>query len=68
MNRFSLVALAAGLAVASAAVPPNIANITRLFDAATNQGAVCLDGSPPAYYIRYEAETTKFYIHQQGGG
>lgn len=31
-------------------------------------GAVCLDGTPPVYYIRTGAEPSKFYIHQEGGG
>ena len=48
------------------AVPPNIANLTLLTDAANQWGAVSLDGSPAAAYVRYEAETTKFYVHQQG--
>jgi len=48
------------------AVPPNIANLTLLTDAANNFGAVSLDGSPAAIYVRYEAETTKFYVHQEG--
>ena len=30
--------------------------------------AVCLDGSPAAYYYRPGAESKKFYIHTQGGG
>ena len=47
-------------------VPPNIANLTLLTDAANNFGAVSLDGSPAAIYVRYEAETTKFYVHQEG--
>jgi hypothetical protein len=48
--------------------PPNTAFIVYLTDAAASQGAVCLDGSPAAYYIRKEAEKEKFYIFQQGGG
>ena len=34
------------------------------------QGAVCLDGSPPGYYIRpgYGNGTDKWIIHLEGGG
>ncbi len=39
-------------------------NLTLLTDAALTQGAVCLDGSAPAYYWHNGAETNKFYIHQ----
>ena len=28
----------------------------------------CLDGTSPAYYIRPGAETTKWYVHHEGGG
>jgi hypothetical protein len=55
-----------GKKLRSYAPPPNIANLTLLTDAANNFGAVSLDGSPAAVYVRYEAETTKFYVHQQG--
>lgn len=58
----------ASAAVAAAAVPPNVANLTLLTDAAKNQGAVCLDGSPAAFYLRPEVETQKFFIFQEGGG
>jgi hypothetical protein len=46
----------------SDAIPANIANITFLTDAAAKSGAVCLDGSPAAFYFRQEAETQKFYV------
>ena len=39
-------------------------NLTLLTDAALNEGAVCLDGSPAAFYWHSGAETEKFYIHQ----
>lgn len=45
-----------------------VANITFLRDAAAATGAVCLDGSPPAFYFAPGPEATKFYIHQEGGG
>lgn len=31
-------------------------------------GAVCIDGSTPAYYFRQGANTTKFHIAFEGGG
>ena len=39
-------------------------NITDALD----QGAVCLDGSPYAYYFRQGTETDKFIVHFEGGG
>lgn len=41
-----------------------------LTDAAAKTGAVCLDGSPAAYYIRPGSGSgaSKWYIHHQGGG
>ena len=41
-----------------------------LTDAAKATGAVCLDGSPPGYYIRpgVGADARKFKIHFKGGG
>ena len=54
------------LKLRSNAIPPNIANLTLLTESAKQFGAVSLDGSPAAVYVRYEAETTKFYVHQQG--
>jgi O-palmitoleoyl-L-serine hydrolase len=65
--RVALLALSS-LAAATNVVPPNNATLVLLEDAAKSLGAVCLDGSPAAYYIRKEAETTKFYVHQEGGG
>jgi hypothetical protein len=41
-------------------------NYTRHLLAAAD--AVCLDGSPGAYYFRPGAETRKFYVHYEGGG
>ena len=48
--------------------PAQTFNLTLLSDAATSEGAVCLDGSPAAFYWSPGAETTKFYLHQEGGG
>ena len=32
------------------------------------QGAVCLDGSPPGYYMRPGSNSDKWRIHLMGGG
>ena len=63
----SLAALAA-LAAAAAAPPAPPFVLTTLPDAARESGAVCLDGSPAAFYLRKGAEASKFYIHHQPGG
>lgn len=47
---------------------PQVAELVLLSQAATEEGAVCLDGSPSAYYIYRGAETRKWIIHQNGGG
>jgi hypothetical protein len=39
-----------------------------LKEAAVSDQAVCLDGSPGAYYFLAGNESTKWYIHHQGGG
>ena len=41
-----------------------------LAEAANQEGAVCLDGSPGAYYFRegFDSGVHKYYIHHQGGG
>eukprot|EP01052_Picozoa_sp_SAG31_P011481 SAG31_NODE_651_length_13184_cov_4.999541_2_plen_127_part_00 len=46
------------------------AKITLLKDAAAATGAVCLDGSPPAYYhVPGTGDgVNKWYVHHQGGG
>jgi len=31
-------------------------------------GAVCLDGSPPGYYVRWGADRSSFKVHFKGGG
>merc|ERR1719201_566151 len=45
-------------------------NITLLTDAAKELGAVCLDGSPAAYYHQPGTGegANKWYVHHQGGG
>jgi hypothetical protein len=58
-------ASAPAAAASVSAVPPNVGNISFL---STAGGAVCLDGSPAAYYVRYEAERQKIFVYQQGGG
>jgi len=52
----------------SASGPGDTYNVTFLTTEAVADGAVCLDGSPSAYYYNEGAETSKFYIHQEGGG
>lgn len=42
-------------------------NLVLLLDAPNRFGARCLDGSPPAYYIR-PGDSTRFVIYFQGGG
>ncbi|CAE6923365.1 PAE5 [Symbiodinium natans] len=39
-------------------------------EAAERAGAVCLDGTPPVYYLRrgFGAGVNKWYVHHQGGG
>ena len=51
-----------------AAPPPSVGTITFLRDAARSEGAVCLDGSPSAYYTAPGTEEGKVYIHAEGGG
>lgn len=68
MMKSLIFAACAAAVAASSAPPPNVGKIFYLTDAAKNQGAVCLDGSPAAYYYAPGIESTKFYIHQQGGG
>lgn len=45
-------------------------SMTMLDDAAKDKGAVCLDGSPGAYYMEpgHGPSTRKWMIHLQGGG
>ena len=62
-----LAARAASCGAAAARDPPPFV-LTLLPDAARDQGAVCLDGSPGSFYYRAGAELTKFYIHHQPGG
>jgi hypothetical protein len=62
-----VVVLAALIASAYAAVD---ATGYFLKDAAANDGAQCLDGTPGAYYHRpgKDSGANKWYIHHQGGG
>jgi hypothetical protein len=63
-------ALAAGTAVTAAPTPTDLWSRVFLTYAADNYGAVCLDGSPPAYYIHWGsgADINKWIFHLQGGG
>ena len=77
----ALVALASALedgsasfyAASAAAVDPrfnNTAGLNLLTEYVASTGAMCLDGSPGAYYFRpgFGNGTQKWYIHHQGGG
>ena len=54
--------------IASACAMP--LKLVMLGDAALNDGAVCLDGTPAGYYIRYGSgqHATDFIVHLEGGG
>ena len=39
-----------------------------LFKLPQTNGAACLDGTPPAYWLVQGTETTKYYINFEGGG
>ena len=58
-----LLGWAAAIGVAHGDAP-----LTMLTRAAKAEGAVCLDGSPGAYYVSKGSGTgaRKWYIHQQG--
>jgi O-palmitoleoyl-L-serine hydrolase len=43
-------------------------NTAKRYWLPTTSGAVYLDGSPAAYYVKREAESTKWVLWQQGGG
>ena len=45
-----------------------LAQLVLLKEAAAKDMAVCLDGSPGAYYFRPGNQSNKWYIHHQGGG
>ena len=59
-------AASAGVAPSPSPYPPTLFNITLLTDAAQQDGAVCLDGSPPAIYVSRGTEAGKFFVHQEG--
>ena len=46
--------------------PPPPTKLVLLEDAARDLGAVCLDGSPAALYLRPGAETKKWHVHLEG--
>eukprot|EP00052_Salpingoeca_macrocollata_P021749 m.187067 g.187067 ORF g.187067 m.187067 type:complete len:401 (-) comp21615_c0_seq2:1536-2738(-) len=52
------------------AADPNFAEGFFLKDEAQSDGAVCLDGTPSAYYFKQGTGSgaNKWYIHHQGGG
>mmetsp|Transcript_25911 Transcript_25911/g.28815 ORF Transcript_25911/g.28815 Transcript_25911/m.28815 type:complete len:381 (+) Transcript_25911:19-1161(+) len=45
-------------------------NVTFLTEAAKTEGAICIDGTPGAYYFRPGSGSgaNKWYIHHEGGG
>jgi hypothetical protein len=47
-----------------------LSTLFLLTDAAKNDGAVCIDGTPAGYYFRAGTGSgiTKWYIHHEGGG
>ena len=45
-----------------------VVNRTLLTDAATNTGALCMDGSPGAYFLSLGTETIKWIMYFEGGG
>lgn len=47
--------------------PPPPTKLVMLTDAAEKLGAVCLDGSAPAIYVR-RGDPTKWHVHFEGGG
>ncbi|KAL1558145.1 [Wnt protein] O-palmitoleoyl-L-serine hydrolase [Salvia divinorum] len=57
------------IATASAQVPEYVKNYTRL-ETAVATGAVCLDGSPPAYaYVEgYGSGSSNWMVYLEGGG
>jgi hypothetical protein len=70
MMKFSAAAVVA-VAVAAAGVVnagDPLADLVLLTKAAQQDGAVCLDGSPGAYYIQRGNGTgvNKWYVHHQG--
>eukprot|EP01052_Picozoa_sp_SAG31_P031346 SAG31_NODE_3312_length_4432_cov_2.870298_1_plen_169_part_00 len=62
-------AIAAAIAASVAAADPSVGVGFFLTDAAKS-GAVCLDGTPGAYYLSpgTGSGSDSWYIHQQGGG
>tara|TARA_B110001452_G_scaffold182163_1_gene152997 strand:+ start:2087 stop:2437 length:351 start_codon:yes stop_codon:yes gene_type:complete len=55
----------------SAAPPPNTMTKVLLSDAPARHGARCLDGSPPAYYVRPASapqNASRIVVYFQGGG
>lgn len=54
--------LAASVFGAAAQPQPEVAELVLLTQAASEDGAVCLDGSPAAYYIYRGAESRKWII------
>ncbi|XP_060207981.1 pectin acetylesterase 11-like [Lycium barbarum] len=69
MATFMLALLACLAVLCTTVLGARIVNITIL-ESATDQGAVCLDGSPPAYYLDrgFDTGISNWIIFLQGGG
>jgi hypothetical protein len=59
--------VAAALALASTAMAEQTFLRVNLTQAATENGAVCLDGSTPLYYL-WKGDPTKWVVFFMGGG
>eukprot|EP01084_Bolivina_argentea_P003290 6168_1 len=72
MHNFFAILLVVGIICSTlvcSAVDDNIGYSVLLTEAATNKGAVCLDGSPARYYINPSSTNPyKFAMFIQGGG
>jgi len=62
-----LTAILISAVLAGAVLAQNDMNLVKLTNAVSD-GAVCLDGSPIAYYIRQNTSSTQWVIFFQGGG
>lgn len=65
-----LLGLAGAQQGAAVAPGPNLANAVYLTKAAKENGAVCLDGTTPRYWIQQSSSSvnaSKWYFHFEGG-
>lgn len=67
--RVAFALLLASFAPSARAGDAAVASLVLLSQAAAEKGAVCLDGSPSAYYIyRPPVPSSSWIVHQNGGG